>query len=177
MSIRSEIVGRVAEGRLIQLTQLIPSRRPDQREIFMTRPIADALNGPWPTPSVERRWGQARAILESFTRGDQVVGRMPPSKNVNTVIALLEPADENNWEFRIGDPKPGLRIFGRFAERDVFIAANWEKKEDLIHNTIGAKKLYRDPKVQCSTEWRNLFPAYPAHRGTTIHDYISNSRL
>ena len=130
MSIRAEITSRIAEGRLRALAPAIPAT-PGKRRILVVPNVLEMLDGPWTTPNHERRAGAARALLEGFLRGDQIVGRMPPSKNVNTLIALLDPAVENIWEFRIGNPRPGIRILGRFAEQDTFVATSWVNREDF----------------------------------------------
>lgn len=137
------------------------------------------LDGPWDTTQKARRAGAARALLEGFLRGDEIVGRWPPSKNVNTLIALLEPPADNVWEFRIGHPRPGVRILGRFAERDVFVATNWLYREDFRDSKTGDDDLrrWRDEIVRSKAIWAQLFPPYDAYWGTTLHDFISKARL
>jgi len=78
---------------------------------------------------------------------------MPPSKDVHTVIALLDQAIENVWEFRIGNPRPGVRILGRFAEQDTFVATNWVNREDFRDPTTGQddSRRWRDEVVRCKT--------------------------
>lgn len=177
MSIRAEITARIAEGRLAGLIPLM-GRAPFAREIFVTPAVGAAVDGPWTTPSIERLCGQARALLEGFIHGDRLVARMPPSRNVHTLIALLEPIRDNVWEFRIGSPRPGIRIFGRFAQRDTFIATNWGARGDLLDAKSGKDDLrkWRDQIIRCKREWANLLPAYPPLNGNSIHDYISNAR-
>ena len=174
---RAEIIARIAEGRLTALIPLM-ARSPLTREILLTPAVAGAIDGPWVTQAAERLCGQARALLEGFIQGDVIVARMPPSRSVHTLIALLDPPPDNVWEFRIGSPRPGIRIFGRFAERDTFIATNWTARGDLLDPTSGKDDLrkWRDQIVRCKREWANLFPAYPPLNGSTIHEYISNSR-
>jgi len=178
MSIQAEIASRVAEGRLRALGQAMPGA-PDKRRIFAVPNVIEMLDGPWPTSHFGRRAGAARALLESFLRGDEIVGRMPPSKDVHTVIALLDQAIENVWEFRIGNPRPGVRILGRFAEQDTFVATNWVNREDFRDPTTGQddSRRWRDEVVRCKTVWNHLFPSYKPFAGSTLHDFISNARL
>jgi hypothetical protein len=174
MSIKDEIKARVEEGRLIKLSCLMQSA-PERREIYMTPTVYSAVVGPWANTALDRLCGQARGRLEQFVRGDEIVGRMPPSKNVKTVIALLEPAEDNVWEFRIAR----LRIFGRFAAQDIFVATNWRARQDFEDPATkkNDERKWRDARVMCKTEWINLLPAYEALSGKTLHDYISNSRI
>jgi|SRR5581483_619474 len=178
MSIRAEIANRLSEGRLRALGQAVRGA-PDKRRMFVVPIIMSVLDGPWATSHEGRRAGAARALLEGFVRGDQIVGRMPPSKNVHTLVALLDPGIENVWEFRIGNPQPGVRILGRFAEQDTFVATNWVNREDFRDPTTRQDdpRRWRDEVVRCKTIWSQLFPSYNAFAGGTLHDFISNARL
>jgi hypothetical protein len=178
MSIRAEISRRVAEGRLKALSQSMPGP-PDRRQIVVVQSVMDMLDGPWATPHQSRRAGEARALLENFLRGEQIVGRMPPSKDVHTLIALLDPPGDNVWEYRVGNPRPGMRILGRFAEKDLFIATNWVNREDFRDPVTGQddSRKWRDEIVRCKAIWNQLFPTYQPFGGNTLHDFISNARL
>lgn len=145
----------------------------------MVPSVVDELDGPWASSHQGRRAGAARALLESFLRGDQMVGRMPPSKDVHTLIALLDPPGENVWECRVGNPRPGVRILGRFAEKDVLIATNWVNREDFRDPVTGRddSRKWRDEIVRCKAIWNQLFPTYQPFTGNTLHDFISNARL
>jgi hypothetical protein len=178
MSIQAEILSRIAEGRLKALGQTMPSL-PDKRRIFVVPNVSEMLDGPWASSRQGRRAGETRALLESFLRGDLIVGRMPPSKSVHTVIALLAPSEDNVWEYRVGNPRPGLRILGRFAEKDVFVATNWINREDFRDPVTGQddSRRWRDEVVRCRAVWNQLFPTYPPFSGNTLNDFISNARL
>jgi hypothetical protein len=178
MSIRVEIAARVAEARLIQLTPMMPGPT-ETRRLYLAASVAGKIDGPWATARDGRLAGAARALMESFVRGDLVVARMPPSKNVETVIALLEPPTNNVWAFRVRVPKPGARILGRFAEPDTFIATHWVNREDFIdaQSNMSNPRKWRDESVRCKAIWTHLFPSYDPITGSTIHDFISNSRL
>jgi hypothetical protein len=178
MSIQAEIASRMTEGRLYALTQAVPSA-PEKRRIFVVPSVIEMLDGPRTSSLHARRAGAARALLESFLRGDEIVGRMPPSKDVHTVIALLDPPIGNVWEFRIGNPRPGIRILGRFAEQDAFVATNWLNREDFrdpVTREDDSRK-WRDEVVRCKAIWSQLFPPYNPFVGNTLHDFISNARL
>lgn len=166
MSIRAEIISRVYEGRLVQFTQAI-RRLPDQREIYLPPDIKETITN----PNVDRRFGRAQAMLEAFVRGDVFVVRLPPKKNVTAMMALLDPMEDDVWEFRIREPKPGLRIFGRFAEKDIFIGTHCYVRDEL------PKDKWAHQIKLCRHEWKLLFPAYPALSGSNVHDFISNARL
>jgi hypothetical protein len=169
MSIRDEIRARVAEGRLIRLIPVMKNR-PEHRRVLMTPSVSEALEGPSEGAALALAWGQARARLEGFIGGDVIATRAPPSKSVKTLLALLEPSSENVWEFRIGS-RLSLRVFGRFAARDVFVATNWKPRRWLSEDD----HRWRDEMLSCKAAWTRLFPAYPPLSGNTIHDYISKA--
>lgn len=186
MSIYDEIQHRETEGRLSRLRAVLPAS--EVRKIYINHDVSKLARGPWPDNNAAKRAARVRAILESFIIGDQLVVRLPPSKNVHTVLALLEPADEEAWEFRIGDPKPGVRIFGRFAAKDVFIATSWGYREELDvpknkklsdrERAYAIEKKWRDFGIErCKNDWNNLFPTYAPITGTKLHDYLSNATL
>ena len=170
MSIRIEITNRVFERRLAVFTQIMP-RLPDRRQIYLSPEIKQAIDGSRRNRTISRRFGQARALLETFVRGDLIVARWPPDKDVAAMVALLDPENENVWEFRIGEPRPGLRIFGRFAAKDIFIGTNCYQREDLPEGD------WPQEIKLCRHAWDSLFPTYPPLSGTGIHDFISNARL
>jgi hypothetical protein len=143
---------------------------PCARHIFATKEVCDAVLGPWTDAKIEARFGRARAYLDTFTSGDLMSVRMPPSRSARAMIALLEDAKDQVWEIRVRDPRPGTRIFGRFAEKDVFLALN-----------VGFREKYKTdadwtPDIEkCKRTWRTYFPTYKPLSGGKADDYISNS--
>jgi hypothetical protein len=143
---------------------------PCVRRIFATKEVSDAVFGPWANATIEARFGRARAYLDTFISGDLMSVRMPPSKSVSAQIALLEDDKDQVWEIRVRDPKPGVRIFGSFTEKDVFLAL-----------TIGFREKYKTdadwvpPIERCKRTWRTYFPTYTPLSGSQPDDYVSKS--
>jgi hypothetical protein len=165
MSIKLDILNRVFENRLSVFAQINP-RLPDRRAIYLSPQIAQDIR------EMKPQFGRARALLETFIKGDQIVARWPPDTDVTPMIALLDPQDQNVWEIRIRVPKPGLRIFGMFAEKDVFIGIHCYERDALPADNNWSHEI-----SLCRHAWGNLFPTYPPLSGSNIHDYISNARL
>lgn len=191
MSIYDEIQSRAGEGRLILLPQMMPA--PRVRSVWLAAEIIEQARNP-PDQSARNASAAVQAILESFVAGDVFVVRHPPSnnsRNVDAALALLNPAHKEAWEFRIRRPNPVIRVFGRFAAKDIFIATSWSYRASLdIPNTRNGKKLsereknfivekkWRDLGLErCKADWVNLFPSYQPLRGRAVHDYVSNARL
>jgi hypothetical protein len=74
------------------------------------------------------------------------------------------------WEIRIWDTKPQLRLFGRFAAKDVFVA---------LIGPVGRFRItwqgFEQIKLQCISQWQQLFGTEePVTKGDDIDAYISN---
>lgn len=127
-----------------------------------------ALQGPWSTVRDEVRLSRARQDVDNFISGAMMSARMPPSKDVHAQLALLDPASGEVWEIRSRDPKPGVRIFGRFSERNYFIALTVVFREQLATDDDWSREIER-----CKREWRVLFPSYNPISGSEVHTYAS----
>lgn len=171
MSIRAEINNRLGEGRLFQLLPTLADS-PVGRTMFISSEISGLVRGPWSNAAFEYRFSKLRADFEVFIEGRIIaVGAHPYKKKKTAYMARLDEPSDETWEIRSRDPKPGIRVFGRFAEKDAFVALTWGFREDL--GRPGSKE-WRDAIEQCKTEWRKLFPTYPPLSGADYNDYVSN---
>ncbi|SRR5712691_251576 len=176
MSIYNEIGDRVNEHRLFALPPLIPpALGVTLRQIFVSAEVRSLFVGPWTTRAWEGRCGLLRADLDRFSQGGLIpVAARPFKKGKTAYMRQLSRWLEEVWEIRSRGVQPGIRVLGRFADTDVFIALTWHKRPDLL----GPKsREWRDAIVGCKTEWRNLFPAYQPKSGdaSSVYptDYIS----
>jgi hypothetical protein len=124
MSIRDEINERIAEGRLFNLEPALASD-PVERTMLISAEINSHLIGPWPNIIAAKRFGKLRADLEAFVKGEKVAVCLDPYVARNAYMGRLDQPNDEVWDVRSRDPKPALRVFGRFAERDVFVALTW----------------------------------------------------
>ena len=178
MSIYHQILDHVNDGRLFRVLSEMPRvRGAPFRQLFVSESVNELLVGPWTDADWEIRCGRLRADFDSFTDGEFVV---PVSfkKYGGSLLKRLVPNRDEIWEIRSCDPLPQLRVFGRFAELDVFVALTWAARSDLgDHLTREGMEAWRRAAVQCGTDWRVLFPTYEPLSGVTNHDYLSNSFL
>lgn len=154
-----------AAGRLILVEPSIPCAQ--VRPIYMVPDLHTRIFGA--NAEQTKRMGNLEADLQRFISGQKVtIAReledtcfLKPLSNVEEV-----------WELRSRDPKPGVRVFGRFAAMDVMIATNMEFRKLLggLRSRLFAIEI-RD----CQTTWTRLFPYLDPHRGETGHDYVSNA--
>jgi hypothetical protein len=169
-SINDIIKDECGRGRLFPLDPLL-SGDPIIRGLYVSEEVKKMLNGPWQTTKEEEEWFTARAILDNFISGRLIsVAKTGHNKPKHT-MAPLKPYADGVWEIRATKPKPGIRILGMFAEKDLFIALNWQER-----TLLGSYKSreWRNIIVGCQTMWRNLFTIYPCFKGKDHHDYISN---
>src|SRR4051794_34054666 len=114
MSIREEVECRCSENRLVAL---YPRAKwaPVRRMLYVNECLRELLTREWPTAEETERWAQLEAFLSHFVEGGIVDSRyMKP---------LTRPA-RYVWEIRSRRPRPSLRVLGRFADVDVFVATN-----------------------------------------------------
>jgi len=118
-----------------------------------------------------------RADLDRFSQGGVIpVAARPFIGGKRSYMRQLFRWREEVWEIRSRE-EPGLRVLGRFAEADVFVALTWHKRAALAGPQ---SRQWRDAIVGCKTEWTNLFPAYPPKSGDVNAypaDYISANTI
>lgn len=170
MSIYDEIRAGVNERRLLFLSPALPGTL-IVRKMYISNGIRDLVFGPWSEPQWEQRCGYLRADLDKFIEGRLLTIAEKPYGGKTSDMKRLDAARDEVWEIRSRDPNPGLRVFGRFADRNLFVALTWAKRVNL--HGPGSRE-WRNAIEECKTEWRRLFPAYPPKTGGQIHDYLSN---
>ena len=121
MSIYDAIDARVDERLLEKLLPAIVGI-PVLRDFYVTADVRDLLLGPWRNATWEDRGQRLRADIDLFVGGEVVIASFRESEKSCFLKRLLPPTDAV-WEFRSRKPKPGIRIFGRFAAVDCFIAS------------------------------------------------------
>jgi hypothetical protein len=65
------------------------------------------------------RMGRLRSDLDHFSVGGMIV--VSSGKQKTCYMKQLDPLADEVWEIRSRDPKPSMRIFGRFAATDVLL--------------------------------------------------------
>lgn len=170
MSISSEIADRVSEGRLFQLTPMMPgSSGAVPREMYVSQEIKSLIDGPWQDDDWERRCGSLRADLERFVQGGMIpVAERPMLRGKTSYMRQLFRWREEVWEIRSRDPQPGIRVLGRFADTDIFIVLTWWFRAEL--GGPGNRR-WRDAIVGCKTQWTHLFPTYQPKTSGGTDDY------
>lgn len=176
MSIRERIQTLCGDGRLFDLG--LTAGFPATRQIYASWEINNFLVGPsWESREVEIRAGRLAADLVRFLRGDIITVAAQPGPGKAAYMSRLDPEQAEVWDIRSVDPSPAIRVLGRFAGKDLFVALTWHWRRDLKDRTTpdGVRR-WRRAIAGCKAEWRKLFGPYPPLSNRSYpHDYISNA--
>jgi hypothetical protein len=151
------------------------------RRLYLTPEIHALMSGPWHSEDWEVRCSSLAATLEAFVRGLLISVSLVPYEHGDAFMGrLYAPADEV-WDIRCRQ-SPGLRVFGRFLETDLFIATNFAPRsvpiDGILKTPLGDRKTSMEWDfciLNCQEEWARLFPSTPPVHGDQISDYLSNA--
>ncbi len=168
MSIREELAARCEEGRLRLVPPLLPGRH--DRVLYVVEELhEEILAAAVGTDSAAYRVGQLLRDFDRFSSGGHIV--VGYRKENSCFMKPLDPIVEEVWEIRSRDPRPALRVFGRFAEQDVFVVTHKVWRHEIADNQIEWDREIR----RCKAIWRQLFPTYPPLTGSKVSDYFSGN--
>ena len=162
MSIEVQIEELKRTGRLFPVVSYAPGAT-TRRALLVNEGLWNRLSGPWDTIEDEIRFMRLRAYLDVYTEGRPIAPGF---------LFQLTGRSEEVWEIKAPRPRPGLRVFGRFANIDIFVALHYASRD-----VLGGwqSRVWRDAREICKSEWRKLFLTWEPLNGTSIHDYVSNA--
>lgn len=174
MSIRERLNLAVEQGHLVRYQRASVE---GFRQLYLTAALYDELQN---EQSAIAFFGQRSAVSAFFTRwlnGSRLSLRIEERTGRNE-MARLEPPPEEIWEMRITEPRPQLRIFGRFVDRNVFVAMFAVNRDRLgnAFSTPGRKsQSWLGAMYDCETLWNGIFGGAEPFRGATHGDYVSEN--
>jgi hypothetical protein len=154
-----------------------------RRAVLMSQEINELVIGPWSDGPMGARCARLRGDLEHLITAENITVCWDPFKARNEQIGRLNPIGDLVWDLRLQDPKPGLRVFFRFAEKDVFVAltcaprsasVSWLRSVPLLGRE---SRQWRRAIVGCKAQWRLLFPAHEPVSGDSIDAYLTGARI
>jgi hypothetical protein len=173
MSICEAINDLCDEGQLFRLEPGALASR-SSRIMCVSHELNLALTKDWDDPINTTRWGHVLNRLLVFLEGGVIrvrTGKMTKRDKAD-MVRLLPPGNEV-WEFRYLERRADIRIFGRFAEPDFFVALRWEERDALGGQ---GDQAWDEMTKLCCHDWRTLLPAYPPFSaGSYPHGYLSNA--
>jgi hypothetical protein len=131
--------------------------------------VSTAINGELSSRFQELLIRRLRVNFENFILGRTIAVALSPDHKT-AGLARLDPSNHEVWEVRIQDANPELRVLGRFAHVDVFVALNLYE-----HWELKGKRKWNEAKARCRADWMVLFPSSTPVIGRTINDYISTN--
>jgi hypothetical protein len=175
MSIDDLISAWKADGTLSCVQHAIGSA-PTVRRVLACKMVRDRLVDASGSGLESGRLQVARATIDLFIEGELIAVRVPPSTSARAQLACLSPWHDHVWEFRTRPDRRfrfGVRIFGMFAARDLFIAMCLEFKEELLLTETEYPRVIES----CKRVWRILFTPYSSNLGDDVNDYLSKYNL
>ena len=136
------------------------------RTLFVSHEVLGDVEGPFSPDFTGHRLGRFRGTLDAFTRGNWVsIASDPYAKKPWAYFAPVDPVDLDIWDIRSVSPRPQIRCFGAWAEKNTFVALTWKWRDDIDR--------FSDEAKECRAEWNRIFPSCPPYRGKTLNDYIT----
>ncbi|MBW7922627.1 MAG: hypothetical protein H3C51_11075 [Rubellimicrobium sp.] len=174
-SMRTMLADRVRSGDLALWEPQFPGDS-HKRTLFITAEVNDGFDEEtWHDASLAYRYGQLAGDFDRYVTGDTIpVGFDPYDKSDNAFMARIDPAEYGIWDIRSMAPRPAIRVFGAFAEIDVFVALTTRLRRDLGSR---ASREWASAREDAIARWNNLFPGYPRLSGERIDDFISEKTL
>jgi hypothetical protein len=155
-----------ADKRLSYLPPLLVSS-PMLREIFVSEEIRHDVSPPWPLHRTGARHTAFRETLDNFTQGFRLsVSEDPFRKPGYASMARTDPVAKEVWDIRCLRLDQGIRCFGCFAARDLFIALTWDYRENITD--------FDEEVRRCRQVWDDLFLSLQPRKKANLHEYLSN---
>jgi hypothetical protein len=180
MSIREEWRKLVADGWLYDLPPA--DGDPWGRTVLMTKEVNDLVDGDWEENVEGVRRARLLATLQNFVAGRRLVVCLRPFEARVANIGRLDPVDESIFDVRCQE-KPALRVFGRFVEKNVFLASTCRPRTiavswlDWLPLGDRHSKEWESGKFFTRRDWARFFPAQNPVSGDDLHAYLTNADL
>ncbi len=184
MSIHGLIATAKEQGGLIEVEPFRPLTV--VRHLFVTPEVNKLIEGPWDNvpKSVsdqltakdwEERCADLYGDFDLFLNGGQVtVALDPDNRNDECFFKRLYPIENEVWTIRSREPKPGIRVFGSFAETNHFVATNWALRYDL--GDFGSDE-WEEAIALSRATWTLLFGDQQMPKSGNLNDYIGKQAV
>ena len=179
MSIHDQIDVHIKVGALHRIDVL--QGDPVGRSMVISNEINNLLFGPWRSQTTKNRAARLLADLQYFVSGKQISICIEPYVHKDAFMGRLDMPRHEIWDIRSRDPKPGVRVFGRFADIDYFVGLTWRPRSVKweTKGPLGNKHSieWEIEKLETEQLWKSLFPNETPIHGNKISDYISANAI
>lgn len=152
MLIDEAVKAAIANGQLILARPAVPWADP-RRMFLMCEPLSRAIEAGRVSADEKtiKRWAQLEADIAHFVEGGHIT---------KDRLKQLDPFKYEHWELRSLEPRPSLRVFGRFVCPDVFVGTHVRERPGL-----GAKWSldWEMEKLACEEYWTAVGLENPFH--------------
>lgn len=167
-----ELANAVHNAKTLRLLEPLAKKPTPVRLLLLSNSMLKDLDGPWQSKADEYRLGGLlRTDLERFVSGDLMRATLGGPVLVAEDMKRLNGVYEI-WEFK-SDVERKIRVFGRFAGYDIFVATHWQWR-DVLDN-YGSPQWNAEIK-KCQDIWFNIFQKHTPHTGATIDAYLSDAK-
>lgn len=172
---RTRLNEKVASGELLQWTPQLQGES-CERTLFISKEINEEFDeNTWTDHTMALRYANLSADFDRYVTGETIpVGMKPYDKGDHAFIARISPPEYGVWAIRSLAPKPALRVFGAFCERDVFVALLSYRRTDLGGRESRSWAQARENTI---AKWNNLFPGENRLLGDKLDDYFSEKAI
>jgi hypothetical protein len=135
------------------------------RAFLMTKRLAGQISDGRASADQKRleRWESLRADIAHYVENGLVTWAL---------LRWLDPKKYEHWELRSRRPRPSLRVFGRFAEPNVFVGTHVVERSPL-----GTKWSlnWELEKLECEDEWNLALNGCCPFRSCVYEHYITEN--
>lgn len=160
MSISDQITYWVTQGELVPM---VPPRKGLRRWMYLDRKLDADLKAP--PPGAEAIYSEMRAELTSFVTQRWITPEY---------LWLLKPKNRGVWEIKVRRNDPQVRVFGQFADKDLFVALSYRYRDDL--GPIDDSRWKFEIK-SVEHRWRELFFGQYHAKTTPIVDELFDGAI
>jgi hypothetical protein len=166
MSIKNQIVAHERVGALIPFAP--PDVVPAKRRLFLTENAYREFVDENEVLGALGLRGQVKAAMVRWAKGERVYKEF---------LKPLDPCPPKTWEIRITAPTPQVRLFGRFAYEDTFIATHFYTRPRLgsRKTTKKGRDQWDIAKSACEDAWKALFPHWEPFTADKVQAYVTEN--
>jgi hypothetical protein len=99
-------------------------------------------------------------------------GSSPAASYTQATLFQLYPRSKAVWEIRSVQDSPSIRVFGLFAEMDVFVATNFALRSELGG---WESREWKQARRNATVEWNGLFKPYHPLHGDSVDDVVTGA--
>ena len=139
--------------------------------MILSEEVNALIVGPWPDQKWANRCQRLRANLEEFIKGETLTVALTPYEHACAYMGRLDRPIDEVWDIRSRDPKPGMRVLGRFSERNTFVALHWWLRKDFTD-----RREWRFAVNETKGRWNRLLAPHepPFHGEEDANAYLDH---